>query len=78
MEDPGKKLGQAQMLRKRVLVRARQIGLRRMKLGKKNRAKMQRVMRGPAQVETVVKVDSPFMPHDVMEPVYGLGKRMRG
>ena len=37
----------------------RHIRLRRMKLGKKNRAKMQRVVRGPepAQVETVVKVE---------------------
>ena len=71
MEDPGAKLGQARMLRKKALALARQIRLRRMNLGKKNRAKVQRVMRGPesAQVETVVKVDPPFMPHDVTEPV---------
>ena len=77
---PGKKLGQARMLRQKALARARQIRLRRMKLGKKNRAKMQRVMPGPkpAQVETVVKVDPPFMPHDVMEPVPVPGKRTRG
>ena len=80
VEDPGKKLGQARMLRKRALARVRQTRLRRMKLGKKSRAKMQRVMRGPepAQVEIVVKVDPPFMPHDVMEPVPVPGKRARG
>ena len=80
VEDPGKKLKQARMLRQKALARARQIRLRKMKLAKKNRAKMQRVMRGPepAQVETVVKVDSPFMMHDVMEPVQVPGKRMRG
>ena len=63
VEDPGAKLGQARMLRKKALALARQIRLRRMKLGKKSRAKMQRVMRGPEppQVETVVKVDPPFM-----------------
>ena len=47
-----------------------------MKLGKKNREKMQ----GPElpQVETVVKVDPLFMPNDVMEPVQVPGKRIRG
>ena len=51
-----------------------------MKLGKKNREKMQRVMRGPepAQAEAVVKVDPPFMRHDVMQPVPVPGKRIRG
>ena len=47
VENPGKKLGQARMLRKTALARTRQIGLRRMKLGKKHREKMQRRMRGP-------------------------------
>ena len=63
VEDPGKELGQVRMLRNTALARVRQIRLRRMKLGKKSRAKMQRVMRGPEppQVETVVKVDPPFM-----------------
>ena len=39
---------------------------------------MQWVMRGPEQPqgETVVKVDPPLMPPDVMDPVPG--KRMRG
>ena len=46
MEDPGKKLGQAQMLGKTALARARQIRLRRTKPWKKNRAKIPRVMRG--------------------------------
>ena len=79
MEDPGKKLGQVLMLRKRALARARQIRLRRMKLGKKNPAKLQRVMRGPEppHVETVAKVDPPFMPHDVTEPAQVPRKRVR-
>ena len=80
MEDPGAKLGQARILRKKAFALARQIRLRRMNLGKKNRAKVQRVMRGPesAQVETVVKVDPPFMPHDVMELVPVPGNQARG
>ena len=72
---PGKKLAQAWMLRKTALARAPQIRLIRMKLGK-----MQRVMRGPwpPHVETVVKVDQPFMPHDVMELVPVPGNQARG
>ena len=79
VEGPEKKLKLARMLRKKALARARQIRARKMKLAKKNRAKMQSAMREPepTEVETVVKVDSPFMMHDVMEPVQVPGKRMR-
>lgn len=81
LENPAKRLGKLRTQRQKLLKRAKK--LKQQKLKKKMKlAKLSRKNRLPVELnapiqsepENIVKVDSPFMMHDVMQPVTSPGQ----